>query len=352
MPNAITTRYINETQYSENAHFSGDTQVSGNSNNLVTLSMPDNMRHSSMSARASDNTQRMNTQEINNMKNREGSSDNKPQRNNNRNKNNRKATIITVAIIVIAAVGLGLFLLLHSRDSGVDDTVINNNGEYYVNDINGDVDADYIQGMPLEISSIVLLYSGRVQTEFHTRVGETITLRAQLLPDGLDYDVSWESSDPDVLEISQVGQAGLEATITGLFPGVADIVVTAGNFEMYYIVFVDDYPLHAQLEAAIDDEIEGVWLTILWTSGEHNGQETSFLRARNDDTWIMHGVTDTREVYPIFNMEANAFTIGFPNTARIYYLFADGTGYFREPDGAYAEDFIWWFAAADTDIEG
>ncbi|MCL2425383.1 MAG: hypothetical protein FWD05_03490 [Oscillospiraceae bacterium] len=347
MPNAITTRHNNETQYSEHAHFSGDTQVSNTSDDLVTLSMPDNMQHSSIPTSSDGNTQRVNTQ------NRSNASNDEPHM--NRKESSRKATIITIAVVAIAVIGVALFFLLHSRDNGDDgDALIgNNNEDYIVNDINGEINADYIQATPLEIASIVLFYSGRAQTEFHTRVSETITLRAQLLPDGLDYDISWESSDPDVLEINQIGQAGLEATITGVFPGVADIIVTAGDFVMYYVVFVDDYPLHAQLEAAINDEIEGVWLTVLWTSGEHNGQETSFIRARNDDTWIMHGVSDTREVHPIFNMESNAFTIGFPNTARIYYLFADGTGYFREPDdGAYAEDFIWWFVAADTDIEG
>jgi len=328
MPNAVTTRYINETQYSEHAHFTGDTQITDTSGRFDSLS-------SSHSAR-----------NIAEPIIEDGYDDYYEE--SDYKKNNRKAGIATVAIILIAVIGLGIFLLLHLRDNE-EDSLVNGNGE---NIEYNEIDVDYLQAMPDGVASIILSYSGRPQMEFHTRVSETITLRAQIIPEGLDYDIHWESSDPEILEIIQLDSSGLEATITGIAAGVADIIVTAGDFEMDFVVYIDDYPIHLQLENAINNEQYGIWITIIWTSGEYNGYEFSFLRDKYNGVWVMHGASGSEEVEPIFNMEHNAFTVGFPDTTRLLYFFADNTGHLSEPDGDHTEDFIWWFFAADTELEG
>ena len=327
MPNAVTTRYINETQYSEHAHFSGDTQVTDTSGRFNSLSSSDSARHIAEPIVEDDFHDEHDNY-------------------GNQKKSNRKASIATVAVVLVAVIGLGIFLLLHFLGNDEDTPINGEDIGYY------ELDIDYLQAIPDDVASIILTYSGRPQMEFHTRVNETITLRAQILPEGMDYDIQWESSDPEILEVLQIDNSGLEATITGIAAGVADIIVTAGGFTMDYVVFIDDYPLHLQLENAINNEQYGIWITIIWTSGEYNGYEFSFLRDQHYGTWVMHGASASEEVEPIFNMELNAFTVGFPDTTRLLYFFADSTGHLGEPGSDHTEDFIWWFFAADTELEG
>jgi len=185
-------------------------------------------------------------------------------------------------------------------------------------------------------------------------VDEVVTLHAQILPEGVDANVTWTSSDPDILDILSFSHNGLEAAINGKFPGVADIIMTAGDFEMTYAVFVDDLPLHIQLENAINNRNEDIWLTITWTSGEHNesGLKTLFERDSETREWIMEGAYSRSEPEPIFSNTNNAFTIGFADTPRVFYFFADSTGHYRNPDGTDDEDFIWEFMTTLIEPEG
>jgi len=100
--------------------------------------------------------------------------------------NNRKAIIVTAIIVCAVIVGLGLFLLLRSPRAQQDDARLQAAGDLSADGADQSADADtpaVIQ--PLEVSSIILLNDGREQNEFHTRVNESITLRVRLLPDGV-----------------------------------------------------------------------------------------------------------------------------------------------------------------------
>jgi len=204
----------------------------------------------------------------------------------------------------------------------------------------------------VEVTSIVLYKDGRAQTELHIMLNDVITLRAQTIPESSTTAITWTSSDTDVLELLSLGPNGSEASVVGKMPGVADITVSTDSFEMSYIVFVDDMPMHVQLENAIKNKNEPLWLIITWTSGQHNGEETVFEWDDEHQEWIMDGVYSHGEPDPIFGETSNAFTIGFHDTPRVFYFFADASGHYRNPDGTDDEDFIWLFKTALIEPEG
>ena len=278
---------------------------------------------------------------------------------------NRTGLITIIAIILIAAAGIGIFYLLQPPSSvqeapevplpiaqAPDTTAEDENTEDPVPLAPLSTPAPQEAQGDSEVTSIVIYRDGRAQTELHTMLDEIITLRAQILPEGSATTVTWESSDPDVLEIISYGPNGMEASVVGKIPGVADIIVSSGGFEMSYIVFVDDFPFHKQLESAVKNKNEPLWLMITWTSGMHNGEETVFEWDVDNQLWIMEGAYSRSEPEPVFGETSTAFTIGFSDAPRVYYFYADGTGHYRNPDGSDNEDFIWFFLLSIIEPEG
>jgi len=264
----------------------------------------------------------------------------------------RIAVIIITIVACLALVGVGFYFLI--RPSGVEHqrpgstTIAGDNGD---DTQSGDI-SDPSSPAQTEIINITVSSEGRMQTEFHAGVNETITLRAHIRPDSIDTAITWESSDPEVLEVVQLDDNGLEAQITGLIAGVADIILKAGDFEVNYIVYVDDLPLHVQLEHAIRSTYSAVWLTILWAGGPNADQETLFKRDSDTLLWVMESATGTSDISPVFGMVNNVFTIDLPTDDRTYNLFADSTGFYGDPESAESLDFIWWFMTYQIEPEG
>ena len=287
-------------------------------------------------------------------------------------KSNRNAIITIFVLLLIVALGVGLFFLLQPARERQEGSDISTPAA----DMEGtDTDEDSTpvvfaentepsnpQPAPppaqqdaddeTEVTSIVLYKEGRAQTEFHTMLNEVITMRAQILPEGSTAAITWTSSDPDVLEVISFGPNGSEASVVGKIPGVADIIVSTDNFEMSYIVFVDDFPLHVQLENAIKNKNEPLWLIITWTSGQHNGEETVFEWDEENQEWLMEGAYNRSDPEPVFGETNNAFTIGFHDMPRVFYFFSDGSGHYRNPDGTDDEDFVWIFKTTLIEPEG
>lgn len=281
----------------------------------------------------------------------------------------RTFVIVTTIAVCIALIGIGLFFLVWFpqlqqdgrtpaiSDNGTDDgtDAETDNGT----DLNADLNADLSQAGPgtdtelpsQEITAINIFSGGRVQTQFHAMVNETITLSARIVPEGVDADITWTSSDPEVLEVVQVDARGLEARITGLTVGVADIIVSAGGFEHYYVVFVDNFPMHLQLESAIESDGTPILLTILWSSGPYADENTYLERDGDSQAWTMSGAYRTGEINPIFDWDDNALTITIPTSSRMFFLFAD-SGNFKYPDGTDRDDFFWWFTTIQIEPEG
>lgn len=284
-----------------------------------------------------------------------GDSNNKVPNKNRRKKqnNNRLPVILITLLICIAITGVGLFLLIRpsgdsqsgSRPSGsgTEDGSVQNGEQSTI---------DQPPESDLTVSSILVLSAGRAQTEFHAGVGEIVTLQARVQPAWLEEDITWTSSDPEVLEVRQISEDGSEAEIMGLIPGVADIILTAGDFEINYIVYVDNLPLHVQLENAIDVAGTSIWLTILWQTGPDADYETLFKRDTDTNLWIMESVSGSADVNPTFISVTNALTFSLPTSDKVYYLYSDNTGFYgtlNEPDN---DTFIWWFITIPTEGEG
>ena len=347
MPNAETTKFVNEAQYkdpepyvdeilytselkSATAKFSGEIAVE----NLYI----------EKAYEPADGAGNVDTKPYN-----------LPPGGKNVKRNNRKAVVMTIVITFVLAAGFGLFLLFSSPGPEQDNTgdappvngsIENNSGIQVLSPDERDVPPP---APAPDITEIQLMFNGRVQTEFHTGVNSAISLQALLIPEGADGEVFWKSSDPDILEVSLNGDG---AVIVGVAAGVADIIVSAGDLEFYYIVFVDNLPFHEQLENAVADKDTPVWLTLSWTGTSAAGRETLFERAAGDNVWSLEDTSGRSGILPVFSSEDNVFIIELPDSSRLYYLFADGSGHLSNPDGSDKEDFIWSFMTTLIEPEG
>ena len=265
-------------------------------------------------------------------------------------KNRHAAVVIITIVICLALLGIVAYFLIQpprsQPRSGSDPAVSTDDG--------GAVQAGSGAGSvhSSTVTAINVSVDGRVQTEFHTRVNDTVSLRAHIVPAGADAGISWESTDPDILEVVLLDSNGLEAQITGKTAGVADIVLSAGDFSVAYIVFVDNLPPHVQLENAVANTNSSVWITISWTSGHNSGQEFLIERNQSSQGWSLESESGKDEVVPVFKTETNAFVIGFDDATDKYYLFADNTGFFGSPEIDNNDEFIWWFMTTQIEHEG
>ena len=87
---------------------------------------------------------------------------------------------------------------------------------------------------------------------------------------------------------------------------------------------------------AIFETSNWIQLRVEW----QNGTRTVFERDRGSLVWTMQGRDGSyRMVYPSFAYDGGGFTIGFPTTRTMYYLFDDRTGHFGN------ETLVWEFVA-------
>jgi len=270
--------------------------------------------------------------------------------------NGRNAIIITAAVVLAIVVGFIIFLSIRSPSSPPG----NINPLPPVESPDGNTDQtnpDDIVITPTPdvefgVTSIEILRGGRVQTEFHVSLGETVLLTSRLSPAGATGDVTWSSSDPEVLEVTQSDPSGAEAKVVGVKAGVADIIVSVDGIEVEYVVFVDNMSIIMQLENALNDLEIPIWLTISWLNDSLFGHEIVFERDSETQLWTLESAVERGEVDPSFNNENGVITITFPETEMQYDLYDDATGYFRNPDGSETEVFMWWFKTTLIEPEG
>ena len=269
-------------------------------------------------------------------------------------KYSRLAVIFVTAVVCLSLIATGVYFLFRESPSPTYDT----ESPVLSSDINDEdqaqIESDFETTFAVsqEVSSIPVSSGGRIQTEFHTMVNDSILLTAQIVPDGAGSDITWSSSDTDVLEVLPVDQRGQEAFITGVSAGVADVIVSAGGFEARYVVFVDDLPKHLQLEHAIENTDSTIWLVVTWVSGENTGREYVFERDEKNLEWSLEVISVINTVEPVFGRDENAFTILFKDSTRIYYLFPDGTGHYMNPDGSDDDEFTWIWGTLRIEPEG
>jgi len=263
---------------------------------------------------------------------------------------NRLTVILLTLLVCITITGVGLYLLI--RPSGTGQQGSQPSGSVTQDGSDESGTASGSEEETLTVSSIIVLSGGRAQTEFHAGVDEIVTLQAQIQPVWIEEDIIWTSSDPDVLEVRQTTENGSEAEIMGIMPGVADIILTSGDFEINFIVYVDNLPIHVQLENAIENSGTSIWLTLLWNTGPNADYETLFKRDPDTNLWIMESIEGSNDINPTFTPVNNALTFNLPTSDNVYYLFADNTGFYgtlNDPDN---DTFIWWFITIPTEGEG
>jgi hypothetical protein len=82
---------------------------------------------------------------------------------------------------------------------------------------------------PPAIESVAITYNGRATTDFTESVGRSLTLKAKIVPDGLDIVPEWESSNPEVFDVVPTDTTGLTVSVTMIKAGNAKLKVTAGD---------------------------------------------------------------------------------------------------------------------------
>jgi len=104
---------------------------------------------------------------------------------------------------------------------------------------------------------------------------------------------------------------------------------------------------YQQLWQSINNTGDSVSMVMTW----FDNRTTVLLREQDRQIWTMKsrdlseaGDRIINKLSPAFSLEEDVITMSFTTTPKIYYLFEDGTGYFRNPDGTNSEVFTWEFA--------
>jgi len=360
MPNAETTKFVNEAQYKDPNPHVDDVVYTAELKHATAKFAGENSLDSLLIEKAQATAPAPSPAPSGAVINGDTRQYDRPSGGRTKKGGNRKAVTMTAVIVCFFVIGFGLFLILSSRGRNnevpetappVNNISVQEDTERALPPAMPDMPAEQLAAPP-DVTSIVLMVNGRAQTEFHAMVNESISLMALLEPEGSVAEVFWLSSDPDVLDVKPGGYGGFEAVIVGIAAGVADIIVTAGDVELNYVVFVDNMPSHVQLENAVANAGTPVWLTLTWLDAAATGSETLFERSDGSNVWHMENAFGRNEVHPAFGNENNAFIIELPDSTRIYYLFADGTGHLSNPDGSDKEDFLWFFMTTLIEPEG
>jgi len=352
MPNAATTRFINEA-HSNTGSMDDDFSQHGSDTQHVDPVKPIVTAQQKVSAEQKVSEQprisvqpRVTAQQMNEIPDEDQLYEVQPAG------SNLKAVLITIAVAFTVITGIFLFIIF--RPSG---TQRNDAGSPMSVPDTEDTSGAGITVGSQSVTMIYIYRDGQVQTDLHTMVGETVLLRAMIEPEGFEGNIIWTSSDPLVLDVVQLDQRGLEASITGIAAGVEDLYVRVGDFETSYTVFIDNQPMHLQLANAIESNNTPIWLTITFISGANDGEVIRFERDIDRNIWLMDDSTDQSEIDPFFNRDGNALTMGFRGPGgvfgeEVFYFFANGSGHMSSPQSGSEEQFSWWFITSMIEPEG
>jgi len=361
MPNAMVTMFVNEAQYNPETLQNNPSVIGSDTMPVSADSLSVNEDLS-----GSEATKPIVTVDTGSFPAKQRKPQKQQKQQNPRKKSSRTVAGIIMTIFCVVVIGFGIFWIIHSlgaeqNNADPGGTVIEIPGvavpitvETPTPTIQDDTEDPTPDIMP-DIISIELFLGDRLYSEFHIMVNETVTLRAVPVPSGIDADISWRSSDPNALTVTQHDQNGREATITSNAAGVVDIIVTLGDYETSYAVFIGGLPLHIQLEDAIKDINEAIWLEIEWTSGRHSGQKVLFTRAAGEQLWIRDDASGNDVARLDFKYEENAFIIDDLESAYTYHFFADATGHVEIAERTETLDFhhfSWHFKTTIIEPEG
>jgi len=94
--------------------------------------------------------------------------------------------------------------------------------------------------LQLEVTSIRIMYDGRVMTDFSQPRGVPIEMYVSLEPPGIEdmVTIEWESTDTEIFEVTPVDVNGRGVKIMGIVNGYARLVVKAGGMEASSDVYI------------------------------------------------------------------------------------------------------------------
>jgi DNA-directed RNA polymerase subunit RPC12/RpoP len=91
---------------------------------------------------------------------------------------------------------------------------------------------------PPEVRSVKIYFANRETTDFSMNRGDRVALRVRIEPVGLDEEVIWTSSNPNIFDVVADSVEGTAATVTAIGSGNATLRVSVGGREAECIVRV------------------------------------------------------------------------------------------------------------------
>jgi len=149
--------------------------------------------------------------------------------------------LISVLIMAVLAVGAGVLMLSTGPDVPPPDDGASLIGANPEDDINSEhsltpeptptppPEEPEEPALPMEVTSVKIVYDGRTLTDFTQPRGVPIELRASIEPPGIDVEIVWESENPDVFEAVPVDVGGVGVKVTGIANGDAKLILRVGN---------------------------------------------------------------------------------------------------------------------------
>lgn len=169
-------------------------------------------------------------------------------------------------------------------------------------------------------------------TEIEILVGESVTLTAEVLPEGTSAEIIWKSSDINVAEVNNDGE------VSALAEGVAEISVTAEGFTAVCTVTVSK-PVERSLSIdkeeiilvtgasdVISVEYSPETLVLQWSSSDNS---VATVDENGKITAVAEGVAVVKVQAEELSAECSVTVLGDPKLGDYYY-----------EDGTYSSDLI------------
>ena len=84
---------------------------------------------------------------------------------------------------------------------------------------------------PPTVRNVIITYNGRENTDFTASVGERVNLRVTIVPEGIEEEVIWASSNESFFQVVPTDTQGTSARVTAVGRGTATLTATVGDFE-------------------------------------------------------------------------------------------------------------------------
>ena len=88
------------------------------------------------------------------------------------------------------------------------------------------------------VRNVIITYNGRENRDFTASVGERVDLRVTVVPDDIEEEVIWTSSNESIFQVVPTNTQGTAARVTGLGRGTATLTASVGGFDAECIVRV------------------------------------------------------------------------------------------------------------------